>query len=82
MVTNALCLHVHQHDIRPDAVARSVEYPLRRQAVPRSTLASGTLFRGKDFFFPLIQEEQVISYCPKNGYSILVIWRLAEEQCG
>ena len=40
--------------------------------VSRLTLASGTYFRGKSFPFPLIQEEQVVSYWRKNGHLILV----------
>ena len=46
----------------------SVACPLRKRAVPRSTLASGTFFRGKKFSRPLIQEKQVVSYWQKNGH--------------
>ena len=50
------------------AVARSVECLLRMQAVPRSTLASGTFFVEISFRLPLIQEEQVLSYLRKIGH--------------
>ena len=46
---------------RPSAVARSVACPLRMQADPRSTFASGTVFVENDFPLtltcPLMAEE-------------------------
>ena len=41
-------------------------------AIRTSTLPSCTFFRGKNFPHPLIQEEQVVSYWPKNGHLIMV----------
>ena len=41
------------------AIAWSVGYPLRMQAVPRSTLAPGTFFRGD--FLLLIQDKQFVN---------------------
>ena len=41
------------------------------QAVPRSTLASGTFFCRNGFPLPLIQEEQVVSYWLKSDTGML-----------
>ena len=38
----------------------------------RLTLASGTFFRQTKFPLPLIQDDQVVGYCQKNGQLILV----------
>ena len=73
--TEIICTYfVHCIKIfRPGAVARSVECPIRLQAVrSRSSRLAHSFIIMYIFPLPLIQEERIVSYRRKNGHYIRV----------